>query len=68
MIVASVFELNSIKDQISLISVLTAHIDWNKYESGELDMEDYKTLLSKMDRTVKNLQEKKVSLEQVLNK
>jgi len=71
LIIPSVFELNSIKDQLSLLSVLTGHLDWAKYSNGEFDessIEDFKLLLTKMENTVKNLQKKKDDLESLLKK
>lgn len=62
--IPSVFELNSIKDQISLLSALTSHINWDQ----ELNTHDYETLLKKMENTIVNLNRKRDELEEILNK
>jgi hypothetical protein len=70
MVIPSVFELQSIKDQLSLLTVLTSHLNWEKYQAGEFDdssIEDFKQLLTKMDHTVKNLQAKKDKIEDTLD-
>lgn len=63
--VPSVFELNSIKDQLSLLAALSSHIDLESYEDKEIDP-DFDQLLRKMDNTTKNLGEKFKHLKSLL--
>lgn len=66
MVVRTIFELNSIKDQLSLLAALTSHIEFENMEEREVE-EDYSTLLTKMNNTTKNLKEKYEELKQLLD-
>jgi hypothetical protein len=64
--VPSVFELNSIKDQLSLLAALKSHIDFDELEEKDLN-NDYGILLNKMNNAAKNLTEKLDHLKQLLD-
>lgn len=63
MVVPSVFELNSIKEQLALLSALSAHIDFEREDMEE----DLKRMLTKMDNSAKNLQNKYENLKKLLD-
>lgn len=65
MLIRTVFELNSIKDQLSLIAALSSHIDFDNIEDRELD-EEYTRLLTKMNNTTANLKEKYEEIKKLL--
>lgn len=69
MIIRNLFELDSIKDQLALLKMLTAHIDLDKYAEGiqTSPESDYKILLEKMENVTRNLTTKKDDLENLLN-
>lgn len=66
MVVPSVFELNSIKDQLSLLAALVSHINFEELTTEDMD-ENLERMLSKMDKATKNLQEKYENLKSLLN-
>lgn len=65
MVIPSVFELNSIKDQLSLLAALASHIDFENMKIEELDT-TLEQLLNKMDKATKNLKDRYENLEQLL--
>lgn len=69
MVIRNLFELDSIKDQLALLNMLTSHINFDNYADGlpESSEADYKILLEKMENVVKNLKDKKTNLEDLLN-
>jgi len=66
LVVPSVFELNSIKDQLSLLAALVSHINFEELTTEDMD-ENLERMLSKMDKATKNLQEKYENLKSLLN-
>ncbi len=66
MVVKTIFELQSIKDQLALIASLTSHIDPEKYREVEME-EDMKKLLTKAENLSKNLKEKLDALKNILD-
>lgn len=69
MVIRNLFELDSVKDQLALLKMLTSHIDLERYMGGipESHESDYKILLEKMETVTKNLKTKKEDLENLLN-
>lgn len=65
MVIPSVFELNSIKDQLSLLAALASHIDFENMKIEELDP-TLEQLLNKMDKATKNLKDRYENLENLL--
>lgn len=72
MVVPTHFELESLKDQLSLIGAFISHINWEEFaqkkeEAPEsLDI-DYVVLLEKMEKTTVNLKQKYTNLKTILN-
>lgn len=66
MVIVTPFELNSIKDQLSLLTALTSHINFDGYAEKELEP-DFKQLLQKMDTMAKNLTAKFNELKTLLD-
>ena len=66
MLVRTIFELQSIKDQLALIDALLSHINLEEVEGKEVDP-DYRTLLMKMDKLAKNLREKYKEIKDTLD-
>lgn len=66
MIIATPFELESVKDQIALLRVLSSHIDIDELKTRELDR-DYEKLLEKMNKSAQNLEEKYQHLKKLLD-
>lgn len=62
MVVPSVFELNSIKDQLALLKALSSHIDLDREERDP----EYEQLLVKMNNTIRNLRERHDELKKLL--
>lgn len=67
MVIKTLFELESIKDQLALLSSLTSHIDIEEYQEKEELNPDYEKLLIKMNNTAKNLKDKLDTLNILLN-
>ncbi len=64
--IRTIFELESIKDQLALIESATSHIDLDGFGEKELDA-DYKRLLLKLDNSAKNLKEKFEKIKHILD-
>lgn len=63
--VPTTFELDSIKDQLSMLAALSSHIDFDTIEEKNLDP-DYERLLKKMNNMSNNLTKKFQDLKKVL--
>lgn len=66
MTIKTVFELQSIKDRLALLDALLSHINIEEVEGKEVDP-DYKKLLLKMDTLAKNLNQKRIEIQNTLD-
>jgi hypothetical protein len=58
--------MNSLKDQLALLTAISSHIDFDKYENVDEVPEDFEKLLIKLNNLAKNLKDRHDDLKKLL--